>query len=57
MFRVAHPFDEILHPVMTLSVVQNGFNFKFGMVIDGDSRGWWGWEVAVWCCSWVVVWS
>lgn len=57
MFRVTYPFNEILHSVMALLVIQNGFNFKFRMVIDGDGRGWWRWDVPVWGFSWVSVWS
>ena len=42
---------------MMLSMVQNGFNFKFRMVVDGDGRGWWRWDVMVRGFSWVFVWS
>ena len=38
MFRVANPFDEVFDVVATSALVEDDFNFKFVMVIDGDGR-------------------
>ena len=45
MVRVTYPLDKVFAMVMLLAVIEDGFDFEFVMVIDGDRirrRNRWG---------------